>query len=637
MATFHLSANIISRKKNQSVVASSAYRACEKIKDERLGEVFDYTRKKGLELSEIITPDNAPDCFKDRYVLWNEVEYIEKRKDAQLARNLTIALPCESSAEERKELLKNYVDENFTSKGMIADIAIHAPHREGDERNFHAHILLTTREITPEGFGKKNRDWNKKELLEEWRKNWSLSVNNFYQKKGIEQKVDHRSHDKRKEEAITKGNIEDVFSMSLKPQKDIGYKAFSMERRGIETDKGLENREIKERNQLAKDIWKEIKNKSKNIKQKFLDFIGEKNEPNKAQLMKELSNEKPKVSFNYEEKREKAVQKRIEELRVWVEKKEVKYPSDIKQAEERLLKRGKRKEYDYWGDNEESKEIKAEVLRGYKAEIILREKGKHIPFGARLPEEGIAICSELAKKEIEKKQQEEKLKPQQPIIDEKPKKIIRKYNKPELEEIRKRNIEKLQNNLKWHEEDKENKKRRLEQRRGNLEHLLEIAFKEPPTGYESVANILNNPEKYGKVKKGIFGIKKEAKNILEIYKRQDFGKTYDKLRNEYLEKDKAIEKVKEEIRQEENKPPAELQKQFDLQKEKKAEIEANEKEKKIEKMINALDESNIKGGLDDKTKELLTERLKADDKLFQTMEISYEKNKEKSRGMGLSL
>ena len=298
MATFHLSANMISRKQNQSVVASSAYRACEKIKDERLGETFDYTRKKGLELSEIITPDNAHDHFKNRSVLWNEVEKIEKRKDAQLARNLTIALPCESSPEERKKLLRNYVDENFTSKGMIADIAIHAPHREGDERNFHAHILLTTREITPEGFGKKNRDWNKKELLEDWRKNWALSVNNFYQKKGVEQRVDHRSHDKRKEEALVKGNIEDVFSMSLKPQKDIGYKAFSMERRGIETDKGSELQAIKERNQLAKDIWKEIKNKSQNLKQKFIDFIGAKNEPNKAQFMQELNSEKLKGSVD---------------------------------------------------------------------------------------------------------------------------------------------------------------------------------------------------------------------------------------------------------------------------------------------------------------------------------------------------
>ena len=109
--------------------------------------------------------------------MWNAVEAIEKRKDAQLAREVQLALPHELPPRDRLELVRGFVQEEFVSKGMIADIALHAPGKEGDTRNHHAHIMLTMREVTEEGFGKKNRDWNNKGLLEHWRERWAEHQN----------------------------------------------------------------------------------------------------------------------------------------------------------------------------------------------------------------------------------------------------------------------------------------------------------------------------------------------------------------------------------------------------------------------------------------------------------------------------
>ena len=123
--SFHFSISMISRGKNKSAVASAAYISCEKIKNEWDGEVHDYHNKKGLLHSQIYLPENIPKELQDRSFLWNSVELNEKASNAQLARNFIIALPKELSFKENKKLITDFIQENFVSKGMIADLAIH--------------------------------------------------------------------------------------------------------------------------------------------------------------------------------------------------------------------------------------------------------------------------------------------------------------------------------------------------------------------------------------------------------------------------------------------------------------------------------------------------------------------------------
>jgi ATP-dependent exoDNAse (exonuclease V) alpha subunit len=146
-------------------VGTVAYRAGEEIRDDDGEIVHDYTKRNGVVHKEIILPDGAPKEYKDRQTLWNAVEKREKRHDAQLAREINVALAIGSKLEEQKALLREYIKEKFVDKGMIADFAIHHTRAE----NPHAHIMLTTRTVTPEGFGNKNREWNSRQILVEWR------------------------------------------------------------------------------------------------------------------------------------------------------------------------------------------------------------------------------------------------------------------------------------------------------------------------------------------------------------------------------------------------------------------------------------------------------------------------------------
>lgn len=236
MAIFHSSSQVISRSKGKSSVASSAYRSGEKIIDERTGLIHDFRRKKGVVYSNILVPENAPEWTQKREILWNEVEKIEKRKDSQLAREINLALPKELNREEQIKLLENYTKENFVENGMIADIVIH----DIEDGNPHAHIMLTMRTITENGFGNKNREWNDRKNIELWRENLALTINKALEKKGIKERVDHRSY---KEQGIEK-----------LPTKHEGYVVRAMEKRGIKTDRGNENRKILEENKMLEVI-----------------------------------------------------------------------------------------------------------------------------------------------------------------------------------------------------------------------------------------------------------------------------------------------------------------------------------------------------------------------------------------------
>ena len=190
MAIFHVAIKNFSRgKRNPSIVAAAAYRAGEKIVEERTGEVKNYANKKGVVHSEILAPENSPAWVKDRSALWNAVDASEKRKDSRLAKEILVALPKELTLEQNIALARQYCQEQFIDKGMIADLNIH--HEKSE--NPHAHILLTTREISPEGFGLKNRDWNKRELVFECRKAWEDLANMHLATAGIEQAIDSRS------------------------------------------------------------------------------------------------------------------------------------------------------------------------------------------------------------------------------------------------------------------------------------------------------------------------------------------------------------------------------------------------------------------------------------------------------------
>jgi hypothetical protein len=202
MAIYHLRASMISRSQGRSATAAIAYRVAERIDDRRTGLTFDYAARGGVDHTETLAPEHAPDWVFDRSELWNRVEEAETRKNSQVAREVRVALPAELTHAQRVELVRDFAQEQFVDRGMIADIALHAPGRDGDDRNHHAHILLTTREIGPEGFTTKNRDWNKVEVLEGWREAWARDSNIALERAGIEDRVDHRTLEAQRDEAL---------------------------------------------------------------------------------------------------------------------------------------------------------------------------------------------------------------------------------------------------------------------------------------------------------------------------------------------------------------------------------------------------------------------------------------------------
>jgi Ti-type conjugative transfer relaxase TraA len=184
-----LHAKIVSRAEGRSAVGAAAYRSGSCLTDERTGYSFDYTDKPGVEHTEIIAPEGAAAWVYDRTTLWNTVERSERRKDAQVARELEIALPVELSKDQQVELMRDFVRRSFVSKGMVADFAIHRDNPE----NPHAHLLLTTRSVTETGFGLKRRDWNAKAQLVAWRGEWAQSANEHLARAGLDIRIDHRT------------------------------------------------------------------------------------------------------------------------------------------------------------------------------------------------------------------------------------------------------------------------------------------------------------------------------------------------------------------------------------------------------------------------------------------------------------
>jgi hypothetical protein len=227
-ASYHLSAQPVKRSEGRSVVAMAAYRAGVTLKDHRRGTVVDYRKRRGVVHEEIVVPDGCADWLADRETLWNHVEAIEQRRDAQLAREINMALPHELSDDERLALVRAFVhEEELVSLGMVVDFAIHAPVPEkgDDPRNFHAHLLLTLRQAPQSGLRPvKTRAWNSDSMLLKWRESWAKRQNEALRVRGHAARVDHRSLATQRASALSSGDRVRAVAFDRVPEIHVGPK-----------------------------------------------------------------------------------------------------------------------------------------------------------------------------------------------------------------------------------------------------------------------------------------------------------------------------------------------------------------------------------------------------------------------------
>ena len=219
MAIFHFTAKIIGRSSGRSSTSASAYRAGVKITDRRTGMIFDFTRKSGCDDSVILAPENAPAWVYDRSELWNRVEEKENRKDSQVCREMEFALPRDLTREQMKALALDFVKNQFVNEGMIADVAFH----KLNTGNPHCHVMLTMREISPNGFGQKVRAWNERELVEKWRESWATHANKALKEAGHSDRIDHRTLIEQAHEAAQVGDMDKARELDRLPMFHEGY------------------------------------------------------------------------------------------------------------------------------------------------------------------------------------------------------------------------------------------------------------------------------------------------------------------------------------------------------------------------------------------------------------------------------
>ncbi|PZQ62229.1 MAG: Ti-type conjugative transfer relaxase TraA [Phenylobacterium zucineum] len=234
MAIYHFSAKVISRARGASAVAAAAYRSASRLQDQRLERAHDFSSKAGVVHSEVMLPAGAPERWRDREALWNEVEAREVRKDAQLAREVEFALPRELSQADGVALARSFVQREFVDKGMVADLNIHWDIGADGEAKPHAHVMLALRSAGPDGFGGKVRDWNATARLVEWRDAWAAHANERLAGLGLDARIDARS-------------LKDQ-GVELEPQNKIGASGARREIHGEAAERAEDHRAIARRN-----------------------------------------------------------------------------------------------------------------------------------------------------------------------------------------------------------------------------------------------------------------------------------------------------------------------------------------------------------------------------------------------------
>lgn len=238
MAWLYLSTTSVSRTAGRTAPGAAAYRAGERIRDERTGTLYNYSRRTDVSHKEIIVPPaleaSAPEWARQRAALWNAAEAAERPRNARVAREYLVALPVELTAPQRLELARGFARELADRYRVVVDLAMHDPRPSGDPRNFHAHLLTTTRELTASGLGgKAQSEWNgtkrfqwhlrtNREELRDVRERWAALTNEAYRAASLAQRVDHRT-------LAAQG-------IDREPQPRIPYAAVQMERRGVRSE-----------------------------------------------------------------------------------------------------------------------------------------------------------------------------------------------------------------------------------------------------------------------------------------------------------------------------------------------------------------------------------------------------------------
>lgn len=237
MASYHLSVKTIKRSAGRSATAAAAYRSGGIIACDREGRVHDYSAKRGIEACFILAPEGAPDWVRDRAALWNAAEARETRKNSVTAREWELALPAELGAEDRARLVRDFGQALVARYGIAVDVALHAPHLEGDQRNHHAHVLTTTRAIGAEGFGDKTRVLDAAKTggveIEAMRGLWAEMQNRALERAGEAARVDHRSLDVQRQAAEARGDAFAAEALDRAPEVKLGPAANAMERRAM--------------------------------------------------------------------------------------------------------------------------------------------------------------------------------------------------------------------------------------------------------------------------------------------------------------------------------------------------------------------------------------------------------------------
>jgi len=266
MACYHLNKSIVSRGKGETITIIAAYNSREKLRDYFTGKIYDCSNRRDLLYEEILLPAEAPHELLNRQTLLDVLNVAEKRKDAQMARVIKIALPNELSLEESIALTKEFVFDNFVKFGLCADIAIHVGKYDKSRKpanieavnerkdNPHAHIIITTRPVDCNGFCKTKdqfRYMNSRAFLRELRKNWADLQNREFERRGLEVRVSHESYAAR--------------GIELEPTKHLGPAVMYLEQKGIRTERGDEYRAIIERNRIREIVRKKPRERDRKL------------------------------------------------------------------------------------------------------------------------------------------------------------------------------------------------------------------------------------------------------------------------------------------------------------------------------------------------------------------------------------